>query len=416
MSFHYQQKQKELLNLAGSGARHIMAYGGSRSGKTFALLCALVVRALKAPGSRHAVIRYRYKSVRQSVGLETLPAVMRLRFPEVPYLQNKSDGFFRLANGSEIWLIGLDDPNRADKALGKEYSTLYFNECSELIFDSVESIYSRLAQKVPPLINKCFYDCNPPSKSHWTYRMFIQALHPKTKAALQDPADYAALLLNPTDNAENLDPDYISKTLGNMSPRQRDRFLYGKFLDDVEGALWTADMIDSFRVVSPPDDFRRIVVAVDPAVTANEASDETGIVVAAEGTDGHYYILEDASMKAPPLTWAHKVDDLYNAYDADLVIGEVNNGGDLVNVLMEKVNPDIPFRQVRASHGKRKRAEPTAELYRKGRVHHVGVFSELEEQMTSYNPLTYAGSPDRMDAAVWAITELSRSSSRMIQA
>ena len=86
MSFHYQQKQKELLNLAGSGARHIMAYGGSRSGKTFALLCALVVRALKAPGSRHAVIRYRYKSVRQSVGLETLPAVMRLRFPEVPYI------------------------------------------------------------------------------------------------------------------------------------------------------------------------------------------------------------------------------------------------------------------------------------------------------------------------------------------
>lgn len=414
MSFEYQKKQLALLKILGGKARHVMAYGGSRSGKTFTMICALVVRALKAPGSRHAIIRYHYKNVRQSVGMETLPDVMKKRFPALPYTYNKSDGVFRLVNGSELWLIGLDDPARADKALGKEYSTLYFNESSELIFAAVESIYSRNAQKTV-LCNKFFYDCNPPEKSHWTFQLFIQKLNPVTRAPLLNPDDYDCVLINPEDNRANLDPDYIDKTLANMSPRRRDRFLYGKFLDDVEGALWNSAQINETRISTAPD-LLRIVVAIDPAVTSGENSDENGICVAGLGTDGHFYILEDASLRGDPLTWAHTVSDLFNAYDADKVVAEVNNGGDLVEALLRQVDPDIPYRSVHATRGKIKRAEPIAELYAQKKVHHVGIFPELEDQMTSYNPLTYVGSPDRMDALVWALTELSAGGTRFLLA
>jgi len=413
--FHYSAAQREALRLLAGPARNILLFGGSRSGKSFVCCCALIVRALKAPGSRHAVIRRHFNGVKTAIGMDTLPKALRFRFPNVKYTFNRTESYFSFPNGSEIWLIGLDDAQRAEKILGKEFATLYFNECSELDFSSVQTALTRLAQNVPKLVNKAIFDCNPPEKRHWCYRLFVKKCNPEENTLLPHPEEFASLRINPADNAENLPPGYIENTLGALSRRQRARFLEGKFLDDDENALWNRSMIDRFRVVAPPP-LRRIVIGVDPAVTSAEGSDNTGIVAAALGEDGDYYVLGDFSCKAPPLVWAGKVCELARTLEADRVVGEVNNGGDLIEALLRKIAPDLSFKAVRASRGKLARAEPVAALYEQGRVHHAGEFPHLEEEMTGYDPLTAASSPDRMDALVWAITELGDGGRRFILA
>ena len=225
--FTYNPGQRLALRLLGGPEQHVMLFGGSRSGKTFALCCAILVRAGKAPGSRHAIIRHHFNAVKTSIGMDTLPNVLRLRFPSWKVDFNQSDSVFRLPNGSEIWLIGLDDAQRAEKILGKEFATVYFNECSQLDFSSVQTALTRLAQNCPEIRNKAFYDCNPPGKSHWTYRVFIQKLQPIDRTPLPDPENYAAMLINPEDNRENLPDGYIEKTLGGLSARQQKRFRFG---------------------------------------------------------------------------------------------------------------------------------------------------------------------------------------------
>ncbi|MFN8564116.1 MAG: hypothetical protein U0703_21425 [Anaerolineae bacterium] len=154
--------------------------------------------------------------------------------------------------------------------------------------------------------------------------------------------------------------------------------------------------------MSEPPDLRRIVVAIDPAVTANAGSDETGIVVAGVDAGGQGYVLEDASLKASPDGWARAAVEAYHRWQADRIVAEVNNGGDLVEHTARTVDSNVSLTQVRASRGKRARAEPVAALYEQGKIHHAGIFEELERQMCEGT----AKSPDRVDALVWAITEL----------
>ena len=415
-NFSYTTAQQKALELISGKSRNIMLFGGSRSGKTFLLCCVLVIRALRAPGSRHAVIRRYANSVRTTIGADTLPKVIKQRFNDgIEYEYRKSDGVFVFSNGSEIWLIGLDDDCRADKILGKEFVTVYFNECSELDYSSVQIAVTRLAQKIAPLEAKALFDCNPPGKKHWTYRVFVEKIDPVDNLPLKIPENYTAMRINPLDNAANLPPGYIENTLAGLPRRQRERFLEGKFLDEVEGALWKRSMIDPYRVTNPPE-LQRIVIGVDPAVTSGSDSDRTGIVAAACGCNGEYYILDDRSMHGTPLEWAKQVISLYHAIGADRVTGEVNNGGDLIEALLRKFDPDVSFHPVRATHGKLTRAEPIAALYEKGRVHHVGEFPQLEDEMTSFAPGTSRRSPDRMDALVWALTELSDHGERFILA
>lgn len=403
----YTEAQKKAWKLLRSPARHIMLFGGSRSGKTFLLVAAILVRAIKYTGSRHAIIRYRYNAVKQSVGMDTLPKVMSQIMPGVPVCHNRSEGFIRLPNGSEIWLVGLDDQSRVEKILGKEFATVYFNECSEIDYNACQIALTRLAQNVPGLINKAYYDCNPAGKSHWSYKLFIQKLHPVSRALLPNPDNYAAMRINPEDNRDNLPEGYIDDTLEGLSHRQKQRFQLGLWLDDTEGALWSQNMIDNARVVNAPE-LARVVIAVDPAVTDEEGSDQTGIIAAAQGMDGDYYVLADATLKASPLVWCREAVNLYWKYEADRIVGEANNGGDLIEALLRQVDSDVSYRKVWASRGKIIRAEPVAALYEKGRVHHVGVFPELEDEMTGFAPLTAKTSPNRMDALVWAVTELSK--------
>jgi phage terminase large subunit-like protein len=406
--FRYTAAQKRVLAAAGGSARHLLLYGGSRSGKSFALCCILAVRALKSPGSRHAVIRRYFNAVRASIGLDTLPKALGLRFPGVAYRYHRSEGLFRFPNGSEIWLIGLDDETRAEKILGQEFSTIYFNECSELDYPSVLTALTRLAQRAPGLLNRAFYDCNPPGRGHWTYRLFVEKVDPAERRALISPENYLALQLNPGDNRENLPPGYIENTLANLPESRKQRFLRGEWSIDREGALWTLEMLARARESRAPEELTRIAVGVDPAVTSHGNSDRTGIVAAGIDRAGVMHVLRDASCRRPPLEWAAEAVKVYRELGADLVVGEVNNGGDLIESLLRQLAPEINYRPVRATRGKLLRAEPVAALYARDLVRHAGEFPELEEEMLSYTSADCADSPDRLDALVWVLSELAR--------
>ncbi len=395
--------QQRALALLGGPARQILLYGGSRSGKTFILVYAVIVRALREPESRHIILRYRANAVRQSVRLDTFPKVLRLAFPGIRFSENRTDGFIRFGNKSEIWFGGLDTDDRVDKILGREFATIYFNECSEIDFHAVTTAMTRLAQRTK-LLNRAYFDCNPSGKSHWSYRLFLEGEDPLTGHKLPRPESYAAMLMNPAGNAVNLPAGYLENTLANLPELQRKRFLNGEFLDDCEGALWNAPLLAGCRCTEIPE-MERIVIGVDPAVTGGKASDATGIVAAGRGNDQVFYVLRDASFRGKPAEWGKRVVALYHELHADRIIGEVNNGGDLVESLLRSFDDTIAYKAVRAARGKTARAEPVAALYEQHRIRHFGIFPELEAEMCSFLPES-PFSPDRMDALVWALTEL----------
>lgn len=215
------------------------------------------------------------------------------------------------------------------------------------------------------------------------------------------------------DNAKNLAPSALAdlklRYEGTRLGRQE---LYGEVIDEVDGALWTLSQIDALRVKDTPP-LMRIVVAIDPAVTSGEDSDETGIVVAGITSDGQYYILEDLTMRASPDKWARTAVDAYRRWQADRIVGETNNGGDMIEALLRQVDNTVSYKKVTATRGKLLRAEPVASIYEQGRAHHVGSFQALEDQMCNFTPESDF-SPDRLDALVWAMTELMEGASSMI--
>lgn len=216
------------------------------------------------------------------------------------------------------------------------------------------------------------------------------------------------------DNLDNLAPTFrkrvIDKYEGTRLGRQE---LNAEVLDDNPDALWTSDDIELHRIsFDDCPDLIRLCVAVDPAGSTKKKSDETGIIIAGcamVGDQLHGYVLEDATVKAKPLKWGRVIDAEYRAYEADRVVGESNYGGDMVESTIRSVNKDISYESVHASRGKAVRAEPVSSLYEQGRIHHVGVFGKLEDEMTDWNPLDpSAPSPNRVDALVWAIFWLFR--------
>lgn len=206
------------------------------------------------------------------------------------------------------------------------------------------------------------------------------------------------------DNAANLAPQFLDAIVrqyeGTRLGRQE---LDGEILDDTPGALWKREMIRAVRVAPP---LRRVVVGVDPAVSATAQSDETGIVVAALGEDDRYYVLDDRSGRYSPDQWASRVVAAYREHRADRVVAEVNQGGNLVTATLRTVDRALPITTVHARRGKALRAEPVAALYEQGRVSHVGALHTLEDQMCSWDPTGDDRSPDRVDALVYALSAL----------
>lgn len=173
--------------------------------------------------------------------------------------------------------------------------------------------------------------------------------------------------------------------------------------DDAPGALWKRSELEAHRAINPPD-LIRIVVAIDPAASSKRTSDENGIIVAGLGADGHGYTLDDRSLQGTPLEWAREAIAAYHTRRADRIIGEQNNGGEMVETTIRTVDANVSYVSVYASRGKAIRAEPIAALYEQGKIHHVGTFAELEDQLCQWVPGD--DSPDRLDALVWAYTEL----------
>ena len=415
----WQPKQLEAGELLASKAQHILLYGGSRSGKTFLLVRWIIMRALKAPRSRHVILRFRLAHIKASIVMDTFPRVMRMCFPAYKYELNKSDFYAIMPNGSEIWFGGLDDKDRTERILGNEYATIYFNECSQIPWNSRNVAITRLAQKVDQVVDdvrsllplKAYYDENPPDKGHWTYRMFIEGCDPESRQQLPDLTLYASMRLNPADNVENLGEGYLD-TLKQLSGRYQKRFLLGEFREAAPNALFTEEIIDRWRVLDGHvPDMVRSVVAVDPSGADDEdntENDAIGIVYAGLGIDGVCYIMEDLTCKAGPATWGRVATDAYDRHAANTVVGETNYGGAMVGHVIRTARPGTPFQKVTASRGKVVRADPIAALCETGKVRIVGRMIELEDELCAFTTHGYVGdrSPNRADAMIWAVSAL----------
>ena len=208
------------------------------------------------------------------------------------------------------------------------------------------------------------------------------------------------------ENAANLAPPALArlkeKYEGTRLGRQE---LYAEILDDTEGALWKRSWLDDSRLNKHPD-LVRIVVAIDPATTKTETSDECGMIIAGKDARGHVYILDDLTAKMTPNETAVAAINAYKLWPCDRIVAEANNGGDWIELGLRQLDPNIAYSKLHASRGKQARAEPVAALYEQHRVHHVGVFAAAEDELCTWEPNTGMASPNRLDAIVWAVTEL----------
>lgn len=412
-------QERVWVKLYQSTARFCLVYGGSRSGKTFLTVYTMIIRALKAPNSKHLIVRQEASAARSALArgnLATIVVVLRLCFPGVEAVWNEKYGYYEFDNGSELWIGGLNDDRAMERILGNEYATIYINEASEVKHSAFTLLRSRLAQVCNDLngnklIQRFYVDLNPTNRMHWTYRVWIDGVDPEDGSAV-DRERYGHAVINPYDNAINLDADYLAD-LENYGERARKRFLLGEYSADDDNALWRRSY---FHRVYPnadgslPIQMTRIIIAIDPAVSKTATSDETGLIAMGVGKDGRGYVLEDASDKYRPEEWARRAISMYQTWNADRIIAEVNQGGDMVEATLRAINPSIPYKAVRATRGKERRAEPVAALYEQGKVFHVGDFPDLEDQCCAltvgFNDKAQGWSPDRVDALVWAATEL----------
>ena len=255
--------QKNALALLKSGAKHILLFGGSRSGKTTVLVMAIIYRALRFAGFRHLICRFRAKDARSSVLRETLLPWLDNTVGKSGYTYLAHESMVTLFNGSEIWIGGLGDREQADKILGHEYCTIYFNEISQLSYAAVTTAYSRLAMKVKDCRNLFYYDCNPGSPLHWAYRIFMLKKTFLSGEPLERPELYASMILNPEDNRANLPEDYISDILDALPDKQKARFKLGLWVK-AEGVIY--DKFDESMIIrysELPERFDRLAAGQD---------------------------------------------------------------------------------------------------------------------------------------------------------
>jgi hypothetical protein len=355
------------------------------------------------------IVRQEGSSAKRAIAKDTLPEVNRLRF-NIDLKWNEKYSYFTLPNGSEIWLGGLNDEKAMERILGNEYATIYINEASEVRYSAFQLLMTRLAQtcktiKGGDLSQRFYIDLNPTNRHHWTYRVWHDGIEPESETEVQKDK-YGFVVVNPKDNEENLSEEYLD-SLKNAPPSARRRFYDGEYTSDKPEALWRRSIIH--RTTNPPE-LVRIVVSIDPAMTNNVGSDETGIICAGVDAGGNGYVLDDDSGRYDATSWARRAISLLDQYDADRIVCEVNQGGDLVKNTIRAVRSDVPYSEVRATRGKVVRAEPVAALYERGKIFHCGEFQTLEDQMCSFTSdfdrKAQGYSPDRVDALVWAFMSL----------
>lgn len=302
---------------------------------------------------------------------------------------NRSLGELRVANGSRIHIDGADDG--ALRIQGKNLRGAWCDEVG--LWRQWERAWNEslafAVRKDPALI---IATGTPKGRQGIPQLLIEDDEVPVTRLLMRDNRDNLSASM-----VDALERAYAGTRLGRQE-------LEGEMLDDVEGALWSWKMIEDGRVAEAPE-LRRVVVAIDPAVSATERSDETGIIVAGIDDAGEGYVLRDRSGIYSPNGWASQAISAFEAHRADRIVAERNNGGDMIEHTIHTIDPKVPYKSVWASKGKRTQAEPVAALYEQGRIHHVGAFPELESQLVNWTP-EERDSPDRLDALVWAFTEL----------
>jgi predicted phage terminase large subunit-like protein len=408
-----------------------LLFGGSvGGGKSEWLLHHAVAEMLLHPGNRGLILR------------RTMPKLTRSLLPRAEALlagiarANRNEHTFTFDNGSVLEFGHLQHAHSVTDYQGAEYGFVGFEEVTEFLEEQWDALSARVRAPADGIRPHMAATTNPGGVGHrWVKRRWVKP-KPEDVAAGgpvpgpgelwqaqprvegEDPVTRVFVPSMLEDNPALLrrDPTYRSRMLAGIANRAvRQAVASGDWdaIDAIEGALWTWPMIDGHRC-SPAwtgpgagaGGLVRVVVGVDPAATSGPDADETGIVVAGKGADGRFYILADRSIQgATPDEWGQRAVKAYRDHEADRVVAERNNGGDMVAHVLATVDRHVPVKTVWASRGKAIRAEPVAALYEQGKVSHAGTFPELEEQLTSWTPDS-GDSPDRLDALVWALTEL----------
>jgi phage terminase large subunit-like protein len=305
-------------------------------------------------------------------------------------IYKKADKKLIWPNGNVSLIFSAEEP---DRLRGKQHSNLWLDEIAAWRYEDAydQAIFGlRLGNNTQSIITTTTRPTDLIKK-------------------LKDDKSTIVTIGTSFENKSNLSPTFIKKLKSTYENTRLGRQeIYAEILDKNENALFLQDIIDETRINKEDisENFSRIIIGIDPAVTSNENSDFTGIVVAGKHENGEYYILEDATILAKPSEWCIEAIKLYYKYKADLIVAETNNGGDMVEELLKNFDDSVNYKKVTATRGKILRAEPIAGLYEQKKVHHVGVFKDLEMQMTKYTGLEKK-SPDRLDALVWALHELS---------
>ncbi|MEB3270008.1 MAG: phage terminase large subunit, partial [Leptolyngbya sp.] len=387
------------------GTRYAMVTGGRGSGKSYAVTLALAMM-LREPGYRILFTRYTLTAAKDSIIPEFLEKVDILGCASE--FEASQNSVVNTVSGSEILFRGIKTSSGNQTAKLKSLQGInvwVLDEAEELddeeTFDRIDlSIRDRRQPNLVLLV------MNPPHKAHWLYGRFFAGLGQEF-CGQRDGVTYIHSTYE--DNRRNLPETFVSLAakLRDSNPTRYNHIWRGHWADQAAGALWTWDMIDRYRHrVGALPAFRRVVVAIDPAVTSSDDSDETGIVCAAADLTGGYYVLSDLTKRATPHDWATTAIGEYRRRQADRIVAETNNGGDMVEATIRNVDGAVSYQKVTASRGKMVRAEPVAALYEQGLVHHVGSFPALETEMMTYTGASTQDSPNRMDALVWALSAL----------
>lgn len=398
-------KQIEATLLIASNTTTLLE-GGGRSGKTFIILYAMVMIALKYPGSFQLITRFRFSHIKTAICYQTMPAVLNaLGIKDRVKLRKPDNWFYEFPNNSTIWIGGLDDKDRLEKILGNEYRTIFLNEASQISYEAYEYVVTRLN---PPKGEKgrILIDYNPPSIAHWGYQMFHERKFPDGRPL--PPNDFVKLKMNPADNVDNISDEYLYN-LSLLSEAKRLRFAEGEYSLE-SGKLWKRADIRYYPYPDDLPDFIRVVVGVDPS--GSVGGDEIGIIVAGSYFDDkgdlRQMTIDDYSLHGTPGQWAEEVSAAYHRWTADCVVAEKNFGGDMVESTIKNADKTINVKLITSSRGKVIRAEPISAMYESNRmeIYHRIPFTALEDEMCSYDP-EVSISPNHMDALVFAHAELS---------
>lgn len=394
MNWTRQQARPEQVPTEDNSWNTWLVLAGRGWGKTRTAAEWLAWNATRNPNTRWAIVAPTFGDARDTCAEGVSGVVGIIRQYGMLENYNRSNGEIILTNGSRIKIFSGEEP---DRLRGPQFHGGWFDELASFKSNEAFDQY-RFALRLGD------------------HPQTIITTTPRPTPAIKSLAsreDVVVVRGSTFDNAANLSQSALDEMRARYEGTRLGRQeLYGEIIDDVEGALWTREMIEQGRVTEAPT-LTRIVVAIDPAVTSGESSDMTGIAVCGISPDGHYYNLADLATRATPQSWARAAVNAYHEWGADRIIGETNNGGDMIELLLRQVDPTVPFKKVTATRGKLVRAEPVAALSEQHRLHMVGTFPELEDQLTNWTPDS-STSPDRMDAMVWAIHELMSGQSAMM--